>query len=316
MADISEPYSNIYETDARRPRLLIVDDQPIMIRMLHQIFAAEHEVFMATSGENALAQCRSNRPDLILLDVEMPGMSGLEVCRQIQADPELRDLPVIFVTAHSDGEAEALCWDSGGVDFICKPVSPRTAMARVKAHLRLKFQADLLRRMAFLDGLTGVANRRYFDEKLAEELKRSRRFARPLALLLIDIDFFKRYNDALGHQAGDSCLQQVAACIKKQMNRPADLAARYGGEEFSCILPETDEVGSLAVAKTLEAAVRDLQIPHPTSDVAEVVTVSIGVASTRITGAQTAEELIAKTDECLYEAKRAGRGRAYSRDAG
>lgn len=291
----------------RQPRILIVDDQPVVIRLLHQVFAADYKVYMATSGRQALALCHEVQPDLVLLDVDLPDISGPEVCRQIKADPELRNLPVIFVTANDGGEAEKLCWDAGGVDFICKPIMPVTVRARVHVHVTLKFQADLLRRMVFIDGLTGVANRRYFDERLETEWKRAQRTSTQLAVAMIDIDHFKRYNDALGHQAGDACIQQVAACIRSQANRPYDLVARYGGEEFVCILPETDLDGAGRVARLIEAAVRALRIPHPASDVCTVVSVSVGFAM--IQAGQTAQELLARADACMYQAKQSGRGR-------
>ena len=150
-----------------RPRLLVVDDQPINIQTLYQIFHADHEIFMATSGDQALAFCRDNvPPDLILLDVVMPGMDGIEVCRRLKSDPALADIPVIFVTARSDPADEAGALAAGGVDFIAKPVNPAVVRARVKTHLTLKAQTDLLHSLVFIDGLTGVANRRRFDEAL------------------------------------------------------------------------------------------------------------------------------------------------------
>lgn len=295
----------------QRARLLVVDDQPINIQIVHQIFADEHEVFMATSGAQALALCRSDPPDLILLDAVMPGMDGLEVCQRLKEHPDTRDIPVIFVTGHNDQDAESACWEAGGVDFITKPLNPPTVRARVRVHLTLKRQTDFLRQMVFVDGLTGVANRRYFDERLSSEWRSAQRHVYPIALAMIDIDYFKRFNDTYGHQAGDDCLRQVAHCIKNELNRPRDLAARYGGEEFACILPETDLAGAILTAKTITRAVQALRIPHSASAAGSTVSVSIGVASLLPKQDEHFNKLIANADQCLYEAKKAGRHQVW-----
>ncbi|MDP3439897.1 MAG: diguanylate cyclase, partial [Azonexus sp.] len=246
-----------------RPRLLVVDDQPINIQTLYQIFHADHEVFVATGGAQALAFCRDNPPpDLILLDVVMPDMDGIEVCRRLNADPALADIPVIFITACSEPADETGALEAGGVDFIAKPVNPAVVRARVKTHLTLKAQADLLRSLVFVDGLTGVANRRRFDETLQIEWRRCRRSDAPLTLLMIDIDHFKRYNDHYGHQTGDACLQKIAATLKACLKRAHDLVARYGGEEFVAILPATDLPGAYAIAERMRKAVEALNIPN------------------------------------------------------
>ncbi len=293
-----------------RPRLLVVDDQPINIQTLYQIFHVDHEVFMATSGEQALAFYRDNvRPDLILLDVVMPGMDGIETCRHLKADPALADIPVIFVTARSEPADETGALTAGGVDFIAKPVNPAVVRARVKTHLTLKAQADLLRSLVFIDGLTGVANRRRFDEALQIEWRRCRRSSTPLTLLMIDIDHFKRYNDHYGHQTGDACLQKVAGTLKAGLKRGHDLVARYGGEEFACLMPECDHPAGQNKAEELRAAVAALGIPHADSPAANHVTLSIGIAVMHPNGENGPEALIAAADAALYEAKRNGRDR-------
>ena len=291
-----------------RPKLLVVDDQPLNIQSLYQTFSADHQVFMATSGEQALAVCAQRLPDLVLLDVVMPGMDGFEVCRRLKADPATREIPVIFVTAHDDEAAETLGLEVGAVDFIAKPINPKVVRARVATHLTLKAQADLLRQWAYLDGLTGIYNRRHFDEHLMSEWGRSARSAKPLSVLMIDVDRFKAYNDRCGHQAGDACLREVAATLRQSLRRPGDMLARYGGEEFVCLLPETGRAGALIVAEQIERRLRDRAIPHPDSDVAPVVTVSVGVASND--GAVAGPgALLAEADRQLYAAKAAGRGR-------
>ncbi|RDZ25952.1 diguanylate cyclase [Lysobacter silvisoli] len=298
---------------SQRARLLVVDDQPINIRALHEVFSADHDVFMATNGAQALAFCRQTPPDLVLLDVVMPDMSGLEVCRALKADAQTESIPVIFVTSLDDPAEEAACWDAGGVDFITKPINALTVRNRVRAHLTLKLQSDLLRRMAWVDGLTGVANRRQFDERLEREWQRCRRAGQPLSASIVDIDHFKAYNDTYGHLAGDDCLRQVAAAIEGSLARAGDLVARTGGEEFTCLLPEIDLDGALTVVENVERAVRALGIVHAGSELG-VVTVSIGVASARADGESTIAGLLTQADNGLYRAKRAGRARVCAAD--
>jgi diguanylate cyclase (GGDEF)-like protein len=292
-----------------RPQLLIVDDQPLNIRLFHEIFHADHEVFFATSGEDALEFCRTHFPDLILLDVIMPGLDGYEVCRRLKQDERTREIPVIFVTAQSDASEEEDGLAAGAVDFIAKSASANVMRARVGTLITLKRQSDLLRRMARIDALTGLANRRHFDEILGSEWRRCTRSGKPLSLVLIDLDHFKLFNDHYGHQAGDSCLQQVSACLKAGFARSHDLVARYGGEEFVCVMPETSLEGAEAKAKALERAVRALRIPHDKSAVAGgIVTISLGVAVAMPNVGDDCAALILCADRSLYMAKDGGRG--------
>ena len=300
-------------TPERRPRLLVVDDQPVNIQVLYQAFAADHQILMATGGEQALALCVAQQPDLVLLDVVMPGMDGHEVCRRLKADAATRDIPIIFVTAHSDEAAETLGLELGAADFISKPINPKIVRARVRTQLTLKAQSDLLRQWVYIDGLTGVFNRRHFDERLASEWGRAERTGTALSVVLLDVDFFKRYNDRYGHQAGDDCLRSVAACLKACIKRPGDLVARYGGEEFVCLLPDTDLAGAMVVARHLGAAVHALQIAHADSAAAAVVTVSLGVccqSSRPVRQAAGAAALLRQADSQLYLAKSSGRHQA------
>ncbi len=299
--------STLLEKQGIRPKLLVVDDQPINIQVMYQIFAAQYQVFMATSGAQALEHCRTTPPDLVLLDIVMPGMDGFEVCAALRADPTTCDIPVIFVTAHTDAAQETKGLEVGAVDFISKPVNPAVVRARVKTQLTLKFQSDLLRKLVFLDGLTGVFNRRYFDQQWSIEMARSIRSKSPLALIMLDVDFFKRYNDLYGHQCGDDCLRRVALTLKASLRRPADLVARYGGEEFACILPETTFEDAMQMASDLEANVRLLAITHEHSDAVGVVTISLGVAGRSAKASCDKDSLLALADAQLYLAKHAGR---------
>jgi diguanylate cyclase (GGDEF)-like protein len=298
-------------TAPRRPRLLVVDDQPVNVQALYQVFAADHQVFMATSGQQALALCRDKLPDLVLLDVVMPEMDGYETCRQLKADPQTRDIPVIFVTSHSDVASEVHGLDAGAVDFISKPITPGIVRARVKTHVTLKHQSDYLRQLAFVDGLTGVANRRYFDERLVSETRRAARDRTTLALVILDVDYFKNFNDHYGHQAGDDCLRRLALALRQGLQRPGDFVARYGGEEFVILLPETDLGGALQLCERLRQKIADLAIAHLTSRVAQqIVSLSMGVAAAPGGGQGDGVPLLALADTQLYAAKEAGRARA------
>ena len=292
-----------------KPRLLIVDDHPLNIQGLHSVFADECQVFMATSGEQALRVCADQHPDLVLLDIEMPGMDGFETCVRLKSDPVLAETPVIFVTAHSDAQRETRGLGCGAGDFITKPFNPAVVRARARCQLQLKLQSDLLRRLAFIDGLTGLHNRRYFDERFAAELQRARRNHSSLALAMIDVDHFKRYNDRYGHQSGDDCLRAVAVALRTVLKRPGDVVCRYGGEEFACLLPETDAEGAHAVAAQLESAVRTLGVAHDDSDVAPVVTVSQGIVVGVPAAGQEMQDLLSRADHELYRAKNEGRDR-------
>lgn len=245
----------------------------------------------------------------MLLDIVMPDMDGLETCRRLKMDPLTRDLPVIFITSQESPQEETTALNTGGVDFITKPINPAVVRARAKTHLTLKAQSDFLRSLAFLDGLTGVANRRRFDEYLDAEWRRARRSKAPLSLILGDIDNFKHYNDHYGHQAGDTCLQTVAKALSGALKRAQDLVARYGGEEFACVLPDTDQNGAVLVAETLLRAVRDLDLPHEGTPPG-IVTISLGIASMFASGEAEPKDLLAQSDARLYEAKEGGRNRA------
>jgi len=312
--------------DAISPaRLLIVDDDAGTVRLLAQILHDMGEIFFATCGADAMSMVREIRPDMVLLDVEMPGMNGFEVCRAIKSDPNLADLPILFITAHSDMESEICGLDAGAVDFISKPLSPSIVRARVKTHLALKQRTDLLHKIALIDGLTGVANRRAFDSDLEQELRRACRTGGMLSLLMIDVDFFKRFNDHYGHLAGDDCLRSIASTLAAAARRPGDVAARYGGEEFCVILPTCNLDNAEMLAETIRLRVSEQNIPHALSDASSWVTISVGVACFNCnpvsteggcpvgTACDACALLLLKTaDGALYEAKMSGRNRIAS----
>ncbi|MCC6218980.1 MAG: diguanylate cyclase [Aquabacterium sp.] len=309
MLPVDATLADLLKEPERKPRLLVVDDQPTNIQVLYRVFADDCQVFMATSGEQALHTAREEAPDVILLDVMMPDMDGYEVCRQLKQDSATRDIPVLFVTAHHEAQEEARGLACGAVDFITKPIHPAVVRARVHTHLTLQRQTEVLKRLVFIDALTHAFNRRYFDERLAEEWGRAQRTGRPLGLILIDVDYFKQFNDVNGHQRGDDALRQVAQALQETILRPGDVVCRYGGEEFACLLPDTDLDGALQVAQRMKLAVRDLAIGHPASAVAEVLTISAGVAVRTPTSRGDAAALLALADAQLYRAKAEGRAR-------
>ena len=289
------------------PRLLIVDDQPINIHLMSQVFPSDYEIFIATNGEQALEICAKSPPDLILLDIVMPGISGLEVCRILKANQDTSDIPIIFITTIQSTEEETACWEAGGVDFVRKPVNLTTLLNRANSHLTLKFQNEYLRELALIDGLTNIANRRAFDKRINLEFYRAKRLKTSLGIIIIDVDFFKNYNDKYGHQAGDECLCKIAAVLQSTLSRSTDLVARYGGEEFICLIPDIDKKNALFIAEKLRGAVENLKIKNTESPVAPVVTVSIGLAIYPDDSCKTYQELIEIADKRLYEAKSKGR---------
>ena len=290
-----------------RYRILLVDDDPANVHALNQSLKREYDVLLATGGRQAIELCRRELPDLVLADVVMPGMDGFQLCRALKRDPDTRHIPVIFVTARDGVEDQEAGFEAGGVDFITKPVSPPIVRARARTHLFIKHQADLLRSMAFIDGLTTVANWRYFDESLRNEWRRCCRSQTPLAVVILDIDHFRAYNESCGHQAGDRCLQELARIMKDQLQRPGDFIARYGGDEFVCLLPETGMEGAFSLADTLGRAVERLGIRHGVATNGGGVTVSRGVAALVPTAEIEPYLLVDNAYAGLSEAKEGGR---------
>ncbi|WJG07640.1 diguanylate cyclase [Aliiglaciecola sp. LCG003] len=286
-------------------RILIVDDHDINLEIIKAHLSPLYDVYTAKSGEEALEFCYRKQPDLVIMDVQMPGMGGLKACQYIKNEPVLCNIPVLFATALDKPSDEATCWNAGGSDFITKPISPETLLNRVKAQLKYKLQTDTLREFAFLDGLTGIYNRRYFDDCCKRQVGLANRKEQPLSLLMIDIDYFKQYNDHFGHLAGDDTLKVTAEKIVTTLKRPTDFACRYGGEEFACLLPDTDKEGAAYIAEELIRAVNSLKIYHPKSPFNYVsISVGIGCIDEQI---DTGDLLINSADKQLYKAKNYGR---------
>lgn len=271
--------------------------------------------------------------DLILMDILMPDMDGVEACRLIKSFEYLRDVPIIVVTVKDEINYLQRAFAAGAIDYITKPLNKMELLARVRSALRLKHEIDrrkfreqelisilnqleetvsMLKRLSSMDDVTGITNRRGLEDYLEQEWRRALRYEIPLSLILIDIDFFKSYNDTYGHQKGDECLRLVANVLNRALHRPADLAARYGGEEFMVILPNTDLEGANSVAERLRVEVEALGIVHPQSPVSKYVTISLGVATTIPRRGFSPAELIASADQALYQAKEDGRNRVRS----
>ncbi|WP_159982440.1 MULTISPECIES: diguanylate cyclase [unclassified Novosphingobium] len=292
-----------------RATILIVDDEISNIEIMNAVLEDDYEVCFSTSGEQALETARTTLPDLVLLDVLMPGIDGFEVCRQLKGDPLLADIPVIFTTGLGDTADEMRGLSLGAIDYVTKPIQPAILRARVGNHVELKRLRDQLASMAVTDALTGLSNRRQLEKALHTETARLARTGDWLSVIMLDIDFFKQFNDTYGHPAGDRCISMVASALTRAVKRASDLSARYGGEEFACILPGADPHGAELVAQEIILQVQSLNIPHERSQISPFITVSIGVASARCLPGMAAEQWIGHADRQLYQSKHGGRNR-------
>lgn len=265
---------------ARRERVLVIDDSPENTQLLAQALVENYEILVANSGKEALTIVQQiPTPDIILLDLSMPDMSGYEVCKQIQLEENTMAIPIIFLTTLSDTENEAYSLQSGAVDFISKPFDLPSVKEKIKNHLALKHYREIINITADTDALTQIPNRRRFEEMLAIEIRKARRNSTPLSVIRIDIDHFKSYNQAYGHAEGDDCLREIAGALKKTLKRAGDLVARWEGQEFTCLLPDTNLKGAAHVAENIRKAVLNLRIPHQSSPGEKFVTLSLGVAT-------------------------------------
>jgi diguanylate cyclase (GGDEF)-like protein len=296
--------------------ILIVDDEPANIWVLVELLKNAYELRTATNGEKALAiACSDEPPDLILLDVVMDGIDGFEVCRRLKADSRTARIPVIFITSNTGEQDEIHGFQAGAIDYVTKPFRPIVVKARVRTHVELKRCRDLLERQSYCDSLTGIANRRHYEDTLPMMWNFACRERTPMACIMIDIDDFKKYNDLYGHQAGDDCIKRVATALNALARRKIDLLVRFGGEEFCCLLPKTDLEGALKLAERFRRAVLDLRIAHEGSQTGPVVSVSQGIAVVAAAShTLTPGLLIKNADLALYEAKAAGRNCFRHRD--
>lgn len=321
------------------PVILVVDDDPAMRQVLRRVMEKDgYKVIEAANGEQGLEAYKRLKPHIVLLDALMPVMDGFACCTHLQmiidsidssslngdthAEANKLDsvsrTPVLMITGLDDQESVDRAFAVGASDYVTKPIHFAVLRQRVRRliqqtqlYQQLEVANRELKRLASLDGLTGIANRRRFDEYIEAEWRRMTREKMPLSLILCDIDYFKKYNDTYGHQAGDSCLRKVANALSFCIKRSVDLVARYGGEEFAVILPNTTTAGASQVAEEIREFVNALKIPHAQSAVSEHVTLSLGVASMEPTLDTSPSMLIATADAALYRAKAAGRNRSF-----
>lgn len=312
--------------------VMLVDDQPMVAEALRRMLVEEADIDYHYCQEaiHAVKMAEQIKPTTILLDLVMPEIDGMSMLRYLRANPLTKDIPVVVLSSKEDAQLKAEAFAAGANDYLIKWPDRIELLARIRYHSQWFFnlkqrdeafralrvsqrklaESNLqLHRLASLDGLTGLSNRRFFDERLAEEWLRAAREKDWFSIVMIDIDHFKQYNDLYGHLVGDVTLKMVARTLADILKRPSDLAARYGGEEFVLILPGTDAQGACNIAEKIRLAIETLGIAHAGSSVAPHVTVSLGVATTvplHNTGPTT---LLAEADDALYVAKDNGRNR-------
>jgi two-component system cell cycle response regulator len=300
---------NAHENQA----ILIIDDSPDIHDLVEARLRPEDlRIFHAFSAEEGMQRARELRPDLILLDLDLGGISGLEVCRQMKTNADTAGLAIIFLTSTTDVATKVEAFEAGAVDYVTKPFDPIELRARARAALRTRRLQDLLATRAQLDGLTGLWNRAHLDERLAEESSAAERHNRELSVILLDIDHFKTINDRFGHPFGDMVLQRVAQALSKTV-RASDTLCRYGGEEFAVILQETSGAQALLAAERMRAAIAALPLAQLQRPVR--VTASFGVSWNEPLGkprTSSPTALLAAADQALYDAKQAGRDRVHA----
>lgn len=290
-----------------KPLILIVDDNPDVIKMLSHILLGLADVVFALDGESGIEIAIRQQPTLVLLDVNMPGQNGYEVCKSLKTNPITKDTSIIFVTAETSMDAEVRALEAGAVDFISKPLNPPVVAARVSTHLTLRQSAISLELLVNQDTLTGIYNRRYFDHQFEKEYGRHLRQKLSLSVVIMDIDHFKDYNDKFGHLEGDKCLINVASAIDAVTRRPGEVFARYGGEEFIAILPYVADIDLKKYCQQVCSVVRGLKFGSDNQTNCEKITISVGACSGIPNNDLGATEFVRRADLALYEAKTDGR---------
>jgi diguanylate cyclase (GGDEF)-like protein len=321
-----------------KSNLLLVDDTIDNLRLLAAMLSEKgYQVRKAINGKIAINTIQQMPPDLILLDINMPDLNGYEVCQILKNNPLTKEIPVIFISAADQVLNKVKAFQVGAIDYITKPFQLEEVLIRVENQLnqkrlyqqlqqhnallkteideRLRIEKALteanqkLELLASLDGLTGIANRRRFDEYITTEWQRCLRGSFLLSLILIDVDFFHRYNENYGHLAGDDCLKKVATILANVSQRATDLPARYGGEEFVIVLPHTSQMGARTIAEEIQKAIAEQRIPHRKSSISRYLTTSIGVATTIPDHESGITDFIDLADQALFKAKKLGRDR-------
>lgn len=292
-------------------RILVIDDEKTNLLILHRILSPEYIILTAKSGSEGLKRAASERPDLILLDIIMPDISGFDVLKALKDDPDLKDIPIIIITGLDNEEDEEKGLLMGAVDYIFKPFKNAIVLARVRTHIQIVQYIRMIEHLNRMDPLTGIPNRRCFNERMVIEWKRAIRENKPVSLMMIDVDKFKNYNDTYGHPQGDALLQAISKLFVSIARRPLDVAARLGGEEFGILLPDTPADIANVMAEKVRVQVENTSIPLANRSSLTSITISIGVTSLVPTELSKIEDFIARADANLYTAKKTGRNRVY-----
>lgn len=316
--------------DEMRSRVMLVDDQAIVAEALRRMLADETDIdyHYCSDPTQAISEAIAFKPTVILQDLVMPDIDGLMLLKFFRANPQVSSVPIVVLSTKEDPKTKSEAFEFGATDYLVKFPDRIEVIARIRAHSRsfmaqqqrdeayralrelqkeLESKNSELERLSSLDGLTGISNRRIFDEFIKREWLRAARDGRSISLIMIDIDHFKKFNDGYGHQGGDDCLRRVARALADTVKRPSDLVARYGGEEFGVVMPDTDREGAGKIAEALRVAIDNMNITHEFSTTTDHVTISLGVATMPPNGVTAPEELITKADEALYLAKESGR---------
>ena len=292
-----------------KSKILIIEDSLSFAAYLSDVLSDSYAVSVAHNASEGLSIALADQPEIILLDLVLPDVDGYEAFKNIKSNKTLSDIPIIFVSAVSEIKDQMKGLELGAVDYIVKPINPDIVRAKIKNHIKIKHDFERLENISLKDPLTLVGNRRLFDERLDSEWRRAKRDGFSLGLFMLDIDFFKNFNDSKGHLAGDDCLKSIAAAIDSSLKRGGDIVVRYGGEEFAAILPGINLEAAQRVAERIIDNVQKLQIRHPDSSVSEFVTLSIGGAIALPCAESEMTEIIKKADVALYSAKKNGRNR-------
>jgi len=292
----------------KKNSILIVDDEKSNLMVLTHLLAQEYAIYTAKDGRDAISKAENLLPDLILLDIVMPEMSGFEVLATLKNSEKTQEIPVIFITGLDSGEDEEKGLVLNAADYISKPFRPAIVKLRIRNQIQIVNQLRTIERLSMIDQLTNIPNRRSFDNRLSMEWRRAIREKTPLSIFMIDVDKFKVYNDTYGHQQGDAVLRMVADIFMRTIRRPGDFASRWGGEEFAVLLPTTDMAGAMVVAKQILANVENADMACPDGGITKV-TVSIGVNSVFPNSGSSIDKFISGADDALYTAKETGRNR-------
>ncbi|MCL2232273.1 MAG: diguanylate cyclase [Treponema sp.] len=300
--------------NTKKNSILIVDDEAPNIAVLNRLLGSDYTIYAAKDGQTALEMAKKHLPDIILLDIIMPEMNGYTMISHLKEQKETKDIPVIFITGLNSSEDEEKGLGLDAADYICKPFTNSIVKLRVRNQIKIVNAMRTIERLSNTDSLTGIANRRKFNERLHLEWSRAARENMDLSLVIADVDLFKRYNDTHGHIQGDAALQSVARVMAKGIKRGVDMIARWGGEEFAILLPQTDIEGALTVAEHIRANVANERIPCEGGE--HSVTLSFGVSSIKPSAGTSIDEFIVSADKALYMAKEQGRNRVCAYPAG